>query len=127
MTIVYLVLSIIILYLAIRLLTRFLFLFGSAINTSQLGIISKDIIRIGCWNNSYNAPDDAEDLRKGEHCHYIINRGRYGGRVGPEDHVYYICPSCKRRHNLIFKHGDTVLCKCGLYSQTYGNSLRVWK
>lgn len=93
---------------------------------SQMGVISKDLIRIGDFEKQYESPDYAEQLSKGGHCENIVKNGKYGGSISLMDHVIYTCPRCQRKHELVFKHGDTVRCKCGLYSETYGNSLRVW-
>lgn len=35
------------------------------------------------------------------------------------------CPSCNT--TVYMKHGDRVLCKCGVYIETYGNGLYWWK
>jgi ribosomal protein S27AE len=35
------------------------------------------------------------------------------------------CPNCKT--TVYMKHGDRILCTCGVYIETYGNSLDWWE
>lgn len=93
---------------------------------TQEGIYSPGIKRVKNFASHYQHPDYAEHLIKGEHCWRVQIKGKYGGNIANRDRVIYKCPECKTEHELVFEHGDTVKCKCGLYSQTHGNGLVVW-
>lgn len=101
-------------------------LISKAVNTTQYGILTKDLIRIAKFQDRFNAPNNAEELTLSSTVERIELDGKYGGRIRNTDHVIYTCPKCKRKHELLFRHGDTVRCKCGLYSQTHGNNLKIW-
>lgn len=93
---------------------------------SQTGIISSKLKRIGDFNTPYRPIYNPEELTKSDFCKRAIAKGKYGGNINKYEHVIYTCPKCNTAHELVFEHGDTVKCNCGLYAQTYGNSLRVW-
>lgn len=97
------------------------------IKISQKGIISKNLIRVGNFETPYDPIYKIEtSLRKNECCKPVVSSIEYNINIYKEDHVIYTCPKCKEQHELIFAHGDTIKCKCGLFSQTYGNGIRIW-
>ncbi len=43
----------------------------------------------------------------------------------PENSDCVICPGCER--SIFMDHGDMKQCGCGVYMETYGNGLKMWR
>ena len=60
--------------------------------------------------------------------HRVMKPSQYvpNAQIEDEDESYLTCPGCGGAHHDI-KHGDTVVCVCGLHMQRFGNGLHIWK
>jgi len=65
-----------------------------------------------------------ETLNYSAYCKYPLRQSISGQQVPDRENGVLTCPHCGAQHRSI-EHGTSILCKCGLLMQRYGNALQI--